>query len=194
MERAGLYQGELSQPLLTSAYEASLREQLLPEVVSLLEAQVSASLGERERLLDTLRAYLMLNLRERRDSVWLAEHMAGHWSARYAGDTSTQTRLNAHFGRLLALPFDAALNDDLVARARQVLRGESLAEAVYRALREQARDLAPQRLTDGRVFTQPEPPYPASTAKGICVISTSRALGWSMRLPRTTGCWGKART
>ena len=160
MERAGLYQGELSQPLLTSAYEASLREQLLPEVVSLLEAQVSASLGERERLLDTLRAYLMLNLRERRDSVWLAEHMAGHWSARYAGDTSTQTRLNAHFGRLLALPFDAALNDDLVARARQVLRGESLAEAVYRALREQARDLAPQRLTDGRVFTQPEPPIP----------------------------------
>ena len=160
MDRAGLYQGEVSRPLLISAYEASLREQLLPQVASLLEEQVSASLGQRERLLDTLRAYLMLNLRERRDNTWLAAHMAAHWSTRYAGDTSTQARLNAHLGRLLALPFDAALNDDLVAQARQTLRGETLAEVVYRTLREHARDLTPQRLTDGRLFTQPEPPIP----------------------------------
>ncbi|MBB6287031.1 MULTISPECIES: type VI secretion system membrane subunit TssM [unclassified Pseudomonas] len=165
VDRAGLYQGQVSRPLLTNAYDESLRHQLLPHVATLLEEQVQASLGERERLLDSLRAYLMLNLRERRDNAWLAAYMAGHWSARYAGDTSMQKRLNEHLGRLLEQPFAAPLNDALVAQARQALRGESLAEVVYRALREQARSLEPLRLADGGVFANLEPPIPGFYTK-----------------------------
>ncbi|MPQ87107.1 type VI secretion system membrane subunit TssM [Pseudomonas sp. MAFF 730085] len=157
IERAGLFQGEVTRPLLASAYEQSL-QQMVAQIAALLEVQVRASLGDRERLLDSLRAYLMLNLRERRDSGWLAGRVASHWSERFAGDTAVQRRLNEHFARLLEQPFVATLDDALVAQARQVLRGESLADVVYRVLREQSRDLQPNRLTDGTVLTALEEP------------------------------------
>ncbi len=165
VDRAGVYQGEKTRPLLVDAYKTALHQQLLPQVTTLLEEQVRASLGDRERLLDTLRAYLMLNLRERRDTAWLAEHVAGLWSARFAGDTSAQERLNNHFARLLEAPFAAPLNDGLVAQARQALRGESLADVVYRTLREQARSLEPYRLAEGQVFARNEPPIPGFYTK-----------------------------
>ncbi|WP_411380553.1 type VI secretion system membrane subunit TssM [Pseudomonas sp. MPB26] len=156
VDRAGLYQGELTRPPVASAYEQALRLQLLPYVTRLLEGQVQGRLADRERLLDSLRAYLMLNLRERRDTAWLAEYMAGQWST----DPSTRKRLNQHLARLLEQPFLAPLNDELVAQARLVLRGESLAEVVYRTLREQARSLEPYRLAEGPVFSRVEPPIP----------------------------------
>lgn len=165
VDRAGLYQGEETRAPLADAYSQALRHQLLPQVAALLEAQVRADLGERERLLETLRAYLMLNLRDRRDTTWLAEHLAGLWSARFAADTSAQNRLNTHLTQLLEQPFAAPLNDALVAQARQVLRGESLAQVIYRTLREQARSLEPYRLADGEVFARLEPPIPAFYTK-----------------------------
>lgn len=164
-ERGGLYQGEISRPPLVDAYELALRQHLLPQVAALLEGQVQASLGERERLLGTLRAYLMLNLRERRDTAWLAEYLAGLWSERLAGNMSAQARLNKHFARLLEQPFVVPLNDGLVAEARQMLRGESLAQVIYRTLREQARGLEPYRLTEGEVFARLEPPIPGFYTK-----------------------------
>lgn len=165
VDRAGLYQGEESRPLLVNTYEQTLRQQLLPQVATLLEDGVRASLGERERLLDTLRAYLMLNLRERRDHTWLAEHLSGIGSVRFAGDTALQNRFNQHVVRLLEQPFISPLNDELVTQARQELRGESLAEVVYRALREQARGLEPLRLAEGNVFVRVEPPIPGFYTK-----------------------------
>ncbi len=165
VERGGLYQGELSRPLLVSAYEDSLREQLLPLVSSMLEEQVRASLGDREELLDSLRAYLMLSLRERRDNGWLAQRVAGHWSVRYAGDAATQNRLNEHLARLLGLSFETSSDVELVAEARQELRGESLAGVVYRVLRDQARSLEPLRLAEGRGFVTAEQPIPGFYTK-----------------------------
>ena len=165
IDRAGLYQGEQSRPQLEEAYEETLRQHLLPQVAALLEEQVRANLGERERLLGTLRAYLMLNLRERRDTTWLAEHMAGLWSERFTGDPSAQGRLNKHLAKLLEQPFVLPLNDVLVAEARQVLRGESLAQVIYRTLREQARSLEPYRLAEGEVFARLEPPIPGFYTK-----------------------------
>jgi len=165
IERAGLYQGEVSRPWVTRAYEQALQQRLLGRTAALLEEQVRASLGDRARLLDNLRAYLMLNLRERRDTTWLAQHVASFWSLRFAGDMPVQTRLNEHWARLLEQPFSAPLNDELVAQARAALRGESLADVVYRVLREQSRDLEPLRLAEGKVFAAIEPSVPGFYTK-----------------------------
>ncbi|MBD8269591.1 type VI secretion system membrane subunit TssM [Pseudomonas fluorescens] len=160
VERAGLYQGEASRPWVARAYEQALQQRLLGRTVSLLEEQVRASLGDRERLLDNLRAYLMLNLRERRDTTWLAQHVASVWSLRFAGDMPVQKRLNEHWARLLEQPFSASLDNELVAQARAALRGESLADVVYRVLREQSRHLEPLRLAEGKVFAALDPSVP----------------------------------
>ena len=147
LERGGLYQGEATNPVVTTAYDQQLEKQLLPHVATLLEGQIRSNLKNRERLLNSLRAYLMLNMKERRDTAWLKEWVAADWSVRYAGNAEVQNGLNTHFERLLKQPFAYTLDDQLVAQARQVLRSESLANVVYRMLREQARSLPEYRLS-----------------------------------------------
>ncbi|MBK5353417.1 type VI secretion system membrane subunit TssM [Pseudomonas sp. TH41] len=146
-ERSGLYQGEEVNPVVKDAYERELEAQLLPRVAMLLEGHIRANMKDRERLLNSLRAYLMLNMKDRRDAPWLKDWLAMDWSLRYAGNTAVQNGLNAHFERLLKQPFIHPLNDQLVAQARQVLRSESLANVVYRMLREQARTLPEYRFS-----------------------------------------------
>jgi type VI secretion system protein ImpL len=146
-ERLGLYQGETVSPVAREAYERELQAQLLPRVATLLEEQIRTSMKDRDRLLNSLRAYLMLNMKDRRDAPWLKDWIATEWSQRYTGNTAVQNDLNAHSGRLLKLPFVYPLNEQLVAQARQVLRGESLATVVYRMLREQARNMPEYRLS-----------------------------------------------
>lgn len=146
-ERGGLYQGEAANPVIKAAYERELETQLLPRVASLLEGQIRVNMKDRERLLNSLRAYLMLNMEDRRDATWLKDWVASDWSLRYAGNTTVQNGLNTHFERLLMQPFTSPLNDQLVAQARQVLRSESLANVVYRMLREQARHLPDYRFS-----------------------------------------------
>ncbi|MGE6385793.1 type VI secretion system membrane subunit TssM [Pseudomonas sp. NPDC078416] len=139
--RGGLYQGDAVNPVVEGAYERELERLLLPQVATLLEGQIAANLESREGLLKSLRAYLMLGMKDRRDAAWLKERVAAGWSELYPGNAAAQGGLNSHFERLLELPFVHVLNDQRVAQARQVLRGESLANVVYRMLREQASNL-----------------------------------------------------
>ncbi|MBB2494259.1 type VI secretion system membrane subunit TssM [Aquipseudomonas ullengensis] len=142
LERGGLYQGPKVDPQLQQAYRRQLEAELLPRVARQLEGQIRANRDDRELLLGSLRAYLMLNLEERREPAFLQEWLAADWSLRYAGDNATQSGLGQHFQRLLAGPFSAyPVNERLVAEARQILRSESLANVVYRMLRDQARSL-----------------------------------------------------
>jgi type VI secretion system protein ImpL len=146
-ERGGLYQGDATNPVIRRAYEHELETNLLPRLAMQLEGQIRVNIKDRERLLNSLRAYLMLNTNDRRDSAWLKEWVATDWALRYAGNTSVQNSLNAHLERLLIQPFSYPLNDPLVAQARQVLRSESMANVVYRMLRDQARMLPEYRLS-----------------------------------------------
>ena len=142
LDRGGLYQKQAADPVLQAAYRHDLHSLLLPRVARQLEARVRADLNERGRLLGSLRAYLMLNVEARRDPAVLKDWLASDWALRYPGNALAQHGLNSHFERLLTEGFDAyPLNDRLVAEARQVLRSESLAEVVYRMLRDQARSL-----------------------------------------------------
>ncbi|MDR6711426.1 type VI secretion system protein ImpL [Pseudomonas hunanensis] len=146
-ERLGLYQGEASNPVVLGAYQRELDAQLLPRVAQMLEGQVRTNMRDRDRLLNSLRAYLMLNMQERRDPSWLKDWVATGWSVSYPGNADVQSGLDAHFQRLLKLPFSYPLNDSLVAQARQALRSESRTNVVYRVLREQARSLPEYRLS-----------------------------------------------
>jgi len=146
-ERAGLYQGAEVRPIIVAAYERELQTHLLPGIATLLESQIRFNMKDRERLLNSLRAYLMLNMEDRREVEWLKDWVAADWSQRYAGNTVVQNALADHFERLLKKPFAYPLNDQLVAQARQVLRSESLANVVYRTLREQARHLPDYRFS-----------------------------------------------
>ncbi|ANI57434.1 type VI secretion system membrane subunit TssM [Pseudomonas sp. DR 5-09] len=146
-ERMGLYQGQDVNPVVKEAYEHELEKQLLPRVATMLEGQIRSNMKDREKLINSLRAYLMLNMKDRRDAAWLKDWIAADWSQRYTGNTAVQNGLNTHLERLLQQPFIYPLNEQLVAQARQILRSESLATVVYRMLREQARNLPDYRFS-----------------------------------------------
>ncbi|WP_367255270.1 type VI secretion system membrane subunit TssM [Pseudomonas sp. stari2] len=146
-ERMGLYQGQDVNPVVKEAYEHELEKQLLPRVATMLEGQIRANMKDREKLINSLRAYLMLNMKDRRDAAWLKDWIAADWSQRYTGNTAVQNGLNTHLERLLQQPFIYPLNEQLVTQARQILRSESLATVVYRMLREQARNLPDYRFS-----------------------------------------------
>ncbi|OAB51392.1 type VI secretion system membrane subunit TssM [Pseudomonas thivervalensis] len=146
-ERVGLYQGEAIKAVVKGAYERELQAQLLPKIAQRLEEQVRNSGTDREQLFNSLRAYLMLGLKERRDIAWLKDRVADDGALRYPGNTALQERLNAHFARLLELPFIHVLNEPLVTQTREALRRESLAAVVYRMLNEQASHLPVYRLS-----------------------------------------------
>lgn len=144
--RAGLYQRGAVEPVVGAAYRQDLYDLLLPRVRGQLEAQLRERADDRNSLQASLRAYLMLNLPERREADFLADWLAADWARQFPGDTQVQEALNGHFRRLLATPFPAQpIDTQLVAQVRQILRAESLAEVVYRVLREQAGQLPEYR-------------------------------------------------
>jgi type VI secretion system protein ImpL len=146
VQRGGLYQREQVEPVVQENYQRDLQALLLPRVRQQLEAQLQGRRADRDGLLASLRAYLMLNLPERRDAEFLADSLAADWSRLYPGDTAVQDELNGHFRRLLAEPFPPqSIDAGLVAEVRQVLRSESLAGVVYRMLRDQAQALPEYR-------------------------------------------------
>lgn len=147
-ERTGLYQGETVRPATEAAYHQALDSYLLPRLKAQLEERIRGSLGDREQLIGHLRAYLMLQLPERRDTRALRTWAAADWSQRYPGDALTQNGLDTHLARLLEQGFGAyPVDAHLVTQARQVLRSESIAAVVYRILRDQASGLPVYRLS-----------------------------------------------
>lgn len=145
-ERTGLYQGAEVRERVERAYQHTLQTELMPRVIQQLEQQIRANLSNRDSLLNSLRAYLMFDVSEKRDPAWLKGWVANDWSMRYRGLTQVQNGLNQHFERLLKTPIKPVLDTALIAQARQVLRSESLATVVYRTLREQSRSLPPYSL------------------------------------------------
>lgn len=144
----GLYQGHKTTPTLQKTYNDQLLQQMLPSVAKQLEAQIRNNLGNREKLLTYLRAYLMLNYTQYRNNSYIANTMQDHWGNLYSGNMGLQQDLTGHLDRLLALPFVYPIDDELVARARQILRNEPIANLVYNAMKEQASVLGFYRLSD----------------------------------------------
>ncbi|NWB97082.1 type VI secretion system membrane subunit TssM [Pseudomonas gingeri] len=146
-EHNGLYQGGKSRPSVERAYEQALRERLLPYIARGLETQVRGQHLDRETLLDSLRAYLMLGLAERREASWLKDRILAQWAAQHQAQPGLPSDLEAHLDRLLALPFSYSLDDNLIAQTRQSLRQEALASVVYRTLRQHGGRLPDYRLS-----------------------------------------------
>ncbi|MGA4815237.1 ImcF-related family protein [Pseudomonas aeruginosa] len=105
-ERAGLYQGNGSSPPLAAAYRRELRGATAAARGADARSADRSNMQNRERLLNSLRAYLMLNLRERRENGWLKDWVATDpIPQRYAGNGTVQNKPeHTRFARLLEQP------------------------------------------------------------------------------------------
>lgn len=137
---SGLSQdSSLTTPAM-EAYQDQLRELLLPRIASELEQQINANQENRDYLTNTLSAYLMLEMQEYMDKAFMLDWMTLEWSYRYAGSASAQARLKHHFAELLKAGFSpVTLNQNLVAKSRQLLRQADTAQLVYQNIQDKAR-------------------------------------------------------
>lgn len=134
-----LDQGNATQPILLDAYRHALQSQLLPRIARQLEERVRADLDNRDELLNSLRAYLMLDDPSHRDNVFLHLRITADWRKRYAAPLADQQKLTGHLSRLLEQPVKFSLNTALVEQAREALRSTPVAELTYQALKEKNR-------------------------------------------------------
>ncbi|MCD5995496.1 type VI secretion system membrane subunit TssM [Pseudomonas sp. CDFA 602] len=141
LDTLGMAQRAAALPVLNDAYQDELQHQLLPLVARQLEVGLRDSMNHPEQLLDSLRAYLMLDDLARRDETFLTQQLTSQWRATHVVPPDILAKLASHLKRLLQAPARIGLDQTLLAEARAALGAWSLAERSYLALKEQARSL-----------------------------------------------------
>lgn len=126
-------------PALLNAYRHELQTRLLPRITRQLENRVRADLNNREPLLNSFRAYLMLNDLEHRDVAFMNNSITAEWRAGYAATTDDQQKLSRHLSRLFEHPVRVSLDTELIKQARQALRNTPMADLTYQTLKDKAR-------------------------------------------------------
>jgi type VI secretion system protein ImpL len=136
--RWGLYQGSSLGNAARDAYARELNDALLPRVAARFRQRVMESAAEPEKLYEYLKAYLMLGDPERLDPEQLGYLAEQEWDAAYASAPDTRASASRHFRSLLEYSGKVrkmALDEEIVAQARNTLRQASKPGLVYRYLR-----------------------------------------------------------
>ncbi len=159
----GLYQGEKLGIAATDGYVRALNGLLLPRMVARAEAQMASKIGNPDFLYQILKVYLILGREGPLDRELIMQWFSADLLASYPGEDETPVReaLAGHADAMLHQPLSKlTLNDNLIARARQVLNREPLAEYSYNRIMRSKRVLAIPEWTvaenggpgSGRVF------------------------------------------
>ncbi len=130
----GLYQGSKLSRAAQDAYVTALNRILLPRLLTRVEAQLAARMGNVDLLYQTLKVYLVLGKRGPLDRELVMLWLHNDLLAAYLGEDGTPTRdaLEGHVDAMLHQPLQPpALNDALIAKAQRVLTQEPLAEYSY---------------------------------------------------------------
>ena len=159
----GLYQGGKLGSAASDAYFRALNGLLLPRLLARLEVQMAARMNNPDVLYQLLKVYLILGRSGPLDRELVMQWLNADLLATYPGDDDASLRqaLAGHADTMLHQPLtQIALNNDLVARARDVLNREPLAEYSYNRILRSKRVAAipPWTISDnggpgaGRVF------------------------------------------
>jgi type VI secretion system protein ImpL len=130
----GLYQGDKITAASIDAYYRALNAMLLPRLLSRLETQIAANLDKPDFLYEALKVYLILGRQGPIDvdhiMVWLSNDFALSFPS--DDDAPVREALLEHAEAMLQRPLTAIpLNGPLVARVRDILTREPLAEYSY---------------------------------------------------------------
>lgn len=123
--------------MITKIYREALEHILLPRVGRYLEYEMRHNLESHDLTWDNTKAYLMLNIKERRNSDFLRQLMERGWSNLYANKIEVQQDLNKHWKNLIAYGFTPfVLNETTLQMARSKLRGFGHDALIYKQLQE----------------------------------------------------------
>ena len=134
---AGLYQGRALREAAGDAYARELNAVVVPALARLFEQRIEALVGEPDKLYEYLKGYLMIGSPERLQPEQLALLAALEWEQEYGSEPQVRADLMAHLEWLLTAErlSPAAIDADLVTRARNALAAATPASLAYSRLK-----------------------------------------------------------
>jgi type VI secretion system protein ImpL len=131
----GLAQSDALQGALTASYGRLLNTVLLPYVKSEVELQLSNTQEASEHY-QALKAYLMLSSTDKRDDDFLIFWLQRNLNNNEYFSAAEFVQLSAHIENLIQnkMVFES-INEQLVAKARQDLRSQPIADIYYKQFR-----------------------------------------------------------
>jgi len=136
----GLYQGDKLHDAAGLVYRRMLADGLLPRIALRIE-ELLQSAGENTQLLyEALKSYVMLHSPPHYDPKVLRRFIGADWDANLAGQLTPEQRtaLDRHLRALFDLPVASsplAQDRELMARVRERISGQPLAQRVYTRLK-----------------------------------------------------------
>jgi type VI secretion system protein ImpL len=130
----GLYQGGKLGSAAQEAYARALNGLLLPRLIARLEVQIALRMNDTYFLYQALKVYLILGSRGPLDRELVTTWYTADLLATFPSDDETATRdaLNGHIDAMMQQPLTKlALNEDLITRARDVLKQQPPADYSY---------------------------------------------------------------
>lgn len=136
------YKSSARQEKIDQLYYFVLENKFLPFVAQTLDTQTRTGLKNYDTTWENTKAYLMLNLKEKRDSKFLKQWLAYSWSQQYANNPDIEPSLNHHWGQLIDHGFKSyEINNNTIQIARNVLTGFGQEALLYKQLKDKAMEM-----------------------------------------------------
>lgn len=136
------YKSSQRHEKIEELYYSVLENKLLPFVAQTLDTQTRANLQNYDTTWENTKAYLMLNLKEKRDPKFLKQWLAFNWSQQYANNAAIEQSLNRHWGQLIDHDFKSyEINNNTIQTARTVLAGFGQEALLYKQLKDKAMEM-----------------------------------------------------
>ena len=125
--------------MIEQHYKEALRQILLPRIAHFMEEQIKDNLDDYDLTWESVKAYTMLNKKEKLEPAFIRAWMSTYWSHMYRNKTAVQNDLDAHFAKLIEYDFEAyELNDEVLKIARAKLLSIGHEVLVYKSLKDEA--------------------------------------------------------
>jgi type VI secretion system protein ImpL len=137
----GLFQGDKLRSGADHIYEQLLKKRLLPILLYNMEHELAAQIRQGQAanyqdLYFLLSVYLMMGMPEKMNLQMAIDWNRSQWENQYPREPQLQTQLTEHTENLLKSSFDpAALNQEVIAEARQLLNATPLSVQIYTQLK-----------------------------------------------------------
>lgn len=120
-------------------FYTALEKEFLPIVADTLETETLKNLNNYDSTWENTKAYLMLNLIDKRDNRFLASWMDSLWAKRYPDNPQLCRKMNLYWAFLLQHGFNSySINQTTVQTARNSLVGFGKEALLYKQIKDKA--------------------------------------------------------
>ena len=110
------YKFENKNVELETIYYQDLLNLFLPKVIGQIESDIRRDLKDFDKTWDSTKAYLMIEILEKRENIYLEKYMSKSWGREYYNEKNLRNKLEYHWKNLLNYGFPSYSNDKILLK------------------------------------------------------------------------------